>query len=55
VVSTADLNFFSCVHAGQPWSVLLIHGYTARMEDDWRLYHLADGSLVPRNIRRLKH
>lgn len=55
VSSQADFNFWQTVHgAGQPWSVLLIHGLTATGADDWRLYHLADGSLVPRNIRCLK-
>lgn len=55
VASEADFNFWQTVHgAGQPWSVLLIHGLTATGGDDWRLYHLADGSLVPRNIRCLK-
>ncbi len=55
VSSQADFNFWQTVHgAGQPWSVLLIHGLTAAGEDDWRLYHLADGALVPRNIRCLK-
>jgi hypothetical protein len=55
VASQADRNFWQTVHgAGQPWSVLLIHGLTATGADDWRLYHLADGSLVPRSIRCLK-
>lgn len=54
VASQADFSFWQSVHgAGQPWSVLLIHGRLANGSDDWRLYHLADGSFVPRNIRCL--
>lgn len=54
VASSADVTWFQCIHSGHPWSLLLIHGRTAKSTEDWRLYHLADGSLVPRNIRRLK-
>ena len=54
VASQADLEWFAAVFSGQPWALSLIHGYTAREEDDWRLYHLADGTLAPRTIRRLE-
>lgn len=51
--SIADFEWFAAVFAGQPWAISLIHGYNARGEDDWRLYHLSDGCLMPRTIRRL--
>src|SRR5437660_4198809 len=55
VISTADQEWHRSVFAGQPWAVALIWGYTARPgEEDWRLYGLADGSLAPRPIHRLK-
>ncbi len=39
---------------GQPWAVSLIWGYTARTQDDWRLYHWNDATLTPRSARRIQ-
>lgn len=53
VLSTDDQSWHTSVFAGQPWSVLLIWGWNARDEEDWRLYGLSSGSLMPRPIYRL--
>ena len=52
--SVADFEWFAAVFSQQPWAFTLIHGFNARGEDDWHLYHVHNGSLVPRTIRRLK-
>jgi hypothetical protein len=54
LASVADFEWFAAVFAHQPWALSLIHGYNARGQNDWRLYHLANGGLAPRTIRRLK-
>jgi hypothetical protein len=53
-ISIADFDWFAAVFSKQPWAFSVVHGFTARGEDDWRLYHLSDASLAPRTIRRLK-
>jgi hypothetical protein len=54
VASTADFDWHSHVFVAQPWAVLLVWGYNAREQEDWRLYGLSDGGLAPRSIRRLR-
>jgi hypothetical protein len=54
IASLADQDWHQSVFAGQPWAVLLIWGFNAREEDDWRLYGLCDGELQPRTIRLLR-
>ncbi len=51
VASSDDHLWHRCVFAGQPWAVLLVWGWNAREEEDWRLYGLQDGALRPRGIR----
>ncbi len=38
----------------QPWATLLIYGWNARGEKDFKLYGLKDGRLQPRSLRLLK-
>jgi hypothetical protein len=54
VASTDDFQWHASVFGGgQPWAVSLIWGFTARGQDDWRLYHLNDATLEARTARRL--
>jgi hypothetical protein len=54
VASTDDFQWHCSVFGGgQPWAISLIWGYTARSEDDWRLYHVNDARLAARTARRL--
>jgi hypothetical protein len=52
--STEDETWHRGVFAGQPWAALLVHGWTARKEEDWRLYGLADGGLRERPVHILE-
>ncbi len=55
VASLDDFHWHAAVFGGgQPWAVSLIWGYTARSEDDWRLYHWNDATLAARSARRMK-
>lgn len=54
VASAADLEWHRSVFVGQPWAVLLVWGFNARDDEDWRLYGLSDASLAPRTIRWLR-
>ncbi len=55
VASSDDHLWHRCVFAGQPWAVLLVWGWNARDEEDWRLYGLQNGGLRPRGLRVLKN
>ncbi len=50
--ATAQLRHRS-VFSGQPWATLLIFGWNARDEEDWKLYGLKEGRLQPRSLRLL--
>lgn len=52
--SAADLEWHRSVFVGQPWALLLVWGYNAREQEEWRLYGLEGGTLAPRNFRLLK-
>ena len=52
--STADFEWHRSVFVGQPWATLLIWGYNAREEEDFRLYGLQNASFKERTIRVLK-
>lgn len=54
VASVDDLNWHRSVFVANPWSILTIFGFNAREEEDFRVYGLSDGTLVPRTIHRLK-
>jgi hypothetical protein len=54
LASDADLDWHRSVFTAQPWALLLIWGYNAREEEDWKLYGLADGTLAPRGLRLLE-
>ena len=52
--SLADERWHQIVFSDYPWATMLIWGYNAREEDDWRLYGLNnDGKLAPRTLRPL--
>lgn len=53
VASSSDVDWHRCVFAAQPWAVLGLWGSNARNEQVWRMYGLADGTLMPRGIRIL--
>jgi hypothetical protein len=53
VPSTEDFEWHRSVFSGQPYSMLLIWGYNAREEEDFRLYGLEDASFKERTIRLL--
>jgi hypothetical protein len=53
-VSAADLEWHRSVFVGQPWAALLVWGFNAREEEEWRLYGLADATLTPRTLRLLR-
>jgi hypothetical protein len=52
--STDDVDWHRSVFTGQPWAVLLVWGFNARDQEDWRLYGMSAGVLAMRSIRRLK-
>lgn len=54
VPSTDDFEWHRSVFAGQPWSTLLIWGYNAREQEDFRCYGLKNASFKQRSIRILK-
>jgi len=54
IASPADLDWHRSVFTAQPWAIMLIWGFNAREQPDWRLYGLCDGTLSPRGIRLLK-
>ena len=53
VISTDDEQWHRSVFSGQPWATLLIFGWNARDEEDWKLYGLKEGRLQPRSLRLL--
>lgn len=52
--STDDFQWHRSVFAGQPWGTLLIWGYNAREQEDFRCYGLKNASFNQRSIRILK-
>lgn len=54
VASTNDFRWHRSVFAGQPWASLLIWGWNAREEEEWRMYGLDNATLAPRTVRLLK-
>ena len=48
--STDDESWHRAVFSRQPWAVLLVYGWNARNEEDWKLYGLRDGGLRPRPL-----
>ena len=54
LISTDDEQWHRSVFSGQPWATLLIFGWNARNEEDWKLYGLKDGRLQPRTLRLLR-
>jgi hypothetical protein len=54
IASHADLDWHRSVFTAQPWAIMLIWGFNAREQPDWKLYGLCDGTLSPRGIRLLK-
>jgi hypothetical protein len=53
VPSTDDFEWLRSVFSGQPYCTLLIWGYNAREEEDFRLYGLDNASFKERSIRLL--
>ncbi|NOX56208.1 MAG: hypothetical protein GXP27_17545 [Planctomycetes bacterium] len=53
VASLADIKWHFSVFAGQPWAILLVWGWNARDQEQWRVYGLESGTLMPRPIRLL--
>jgi hypothetical protein len=51
--STADFQWHRTVFTGQPWATLLIWGYNAREQEEFRLYGLENASFKERTIRLL--
>jgi hypothetical protein len=54
VPSRDDYQWHRAVFAGQPWATLLIWGYNARDQEDFRLYELRDLLFEHRSIRLLR-
>ena len=54
LISRDDEQWHRSVFSGQPWATLLIFGWNARDEEDWKLYGLKEGRLQPRTIRLLR-
>lgn len=54
IASQADLDWHRSVFAAQPWALLMVWGFNAREQDDWRLYALNDGTLSPRGVRLIE-
>jgi len=55
VPSTDDFEWHRSVFSGQPYTTLLIWGYNARDEEDFRVYGLENATFQERTIRLLKH
>jgi hypothetical protein len=53
VASALDIQWHKSVFGGQPYAVLGIWGWTARNDQVWQVYGLADGALSPRGVRLL--
>ncbi|MBM4070393.1 MAG: hypothetical protein FJ271_15770 [Planctomycetes bacterium] len=51
IASPADLDWHRSVFVAQPWALLMVWGFNAREQDDWRLYGLNGGTLSPRGVR----
>lgn len=49
--SDDDLRFHQSVFTQAPWALLLLHGWNARDQEEWRLYGLKDATLTPRSVR----
>lgn len=52
--SDDDQRFHQSVFTCAPWAVLLLWGWNAREEEEWRLYGLKDAALSPRSVRILR-
>ena len=53
LTSADDERWHRSVFVGQPWATLLIFGWNARDDKDWKLYGLKEGRLQPRTLRLL--
>ena len=53
-LSQDDERWHRSVFLKQPWATLLIYGWNARGEKDFKLYGLKDGRLQPRSLRLFK-
>ena len=49
--SDDDLRFHQSVFTEAPWAQLLLWGWNARDEEEWRMYGLQDATLTPRIVR----
>jgi hypothetical protein len=49
--SSDDLQFHQSVFTEAPWAQLLLWGWNARDEEEWRLYGVKDATLTPRSVR----
>ncbi|MFV1965907.1 MAG: hypothetical protein ACC628_10820 [Pirellulaceae bacterium] len=54
VASLDDTNWHLTHFARQPWATLLIWGWNAREQEEWRMYGLSETTLAPRSVRRMK-
>ena len=52
-LSQDDETWHRSVFLKQPWATLLVYGWNARGEKDFKLYGLKDGRLQPRSLRLL--
>ena len=52
-LSQDDEMWHRSVFLKQPWATLLVYGWNARGEKDFKLYGLKDGRLQPRSLRLL--
>ena len=52
--SGADFQWHRSVFVGQPWTTLLIWGYNAREQEEFRLYGIENALFKERTIRLLK-
>ncbi len=53
VASVLDFDWHRTVFPAAPWSTLGVWGFTARGEEVWQVYGLANGVLRPRTIRAI--
>lgn len=49
--SQDDQQFHQSVFTESPWALLLLWGWNARDQEEWRLYGLKDATLTPRSVR----
>jgi hypothetical protein len=54
IASQADLDWHRSVFVAQPWALLMVWGFNAREQEDWRLYGLNGGTLSPRGVRLMQ-